>query len=139
MISIEDYLQGKTTLDKLSDEIVGNINTLIPKVNDLLEKFGEHRDVNSGLRTLEYHLKIYESINKSRKAKKLPELKVPMASNHLKGAAVDLEDADGRLYLFCTKNIPLLERLCLYCEVRQGGWLHIQIFAPRSGNRFFNP
>jgi hypothetical protein len=54
-------------------------------------------------------------------------------------AAVDLEDKDGKLYYFAMENIPLLEELGLYCETRQGPWLHLQCKPPKSGRRFFHP
>lgn len=114
---------GRVKVEDLTDEQTRNVNTLIPKVNELLEAFGEYRVVNSGIRT--------PAINKAAGGKP--------ASKHLICAAVDLEDKDAKLYKFCKANEALLKVLGLWCEERQGGWLHIQCIPPKSGKRFFNP
>jgi hypothetical protein len=139
-ISMQDYL-GKVKMEELTPEQVSNLNTLIPKVNQLLEKFGSFRMVTSGLRTMEDHLRIYENINAKRKATGLPQLKVPMSSRHLICAAVDLEDRDGKLKAWIKKNESILEELDLYCEAFEHtpNWVHVQCLAPKSGKRFFKP
>jgi uncharacterized protein YcbK (DUF882 family) len=114
---------GRIKPSELSDEQQANMNTLIPKINEFLEAFGEKRAVNSGYRS--------PAINKSAGGKK--------KSNHLICAAIDLEDRDAKLYNFARKNEDLLEKLGLYCEERMGGWLHMQIYPPKSGRRFFLP
>lgn len=137
-ISVLEYLQSRAKMSDLPPEQVANLNTIVPRANELLETFGEYRGVNSGYRRLEDHLRIYKE--KARKARVPFDVsKVPMGSGHLTCRAIDLEDKDGRLYKFCKNNIPLLEKIGLWCEERQGGWLHCQIFKPRSGKRFFNP
>lgn len=122
-VSVTEYLMGRIEPSDLSDEQTANMNTLIPAINDFLEAFGEKRGVNSG----------YRSADANKAAGGKPK------SNHLICAAIDLEDRDAKLYNFARKNIKLLEKLGLWCEERQGGWLHLQIFAPRSGKRFFMP
>lgn len=114
---------GRINVADLSPEQVGNMNTLIPRVNMFLEKFGEKRAVTSGYRSPE--------INKASGGKK--------KSNHLICAAIDLEDADAKLYNFARANEALLAELGLWCEERQGGWLHMQCVAPKSGHHFFLP
>lgn len=122
-VSVTEYLMGRIRVADLSDEQVANMNTLIPKVNEFLEKFGEKREVNSGYRSAE--------INKaSGGAKK---------SKHMICAAIDLEDKDAKLYNFARANEKLLKEIGLWCEERQGGWLHMQCIAPKSGRRFFLP
>lgn len=123
-ISVLEYLMGRAELYSLPKDIIGNINTIVPKANELLEKFGSYRKVNSGYRTLEDQLRINPKSPKSK---------------HTIGGAVDLEDADGKLNLFCKNNEKLLVELGLWCEERQGGWQHIQIFAPSSSKRWFKP
>lgn len=137
-VSVEEYL-NKIKYEDLTYEQQCNVNTLIPKVNLLLEKFGEYRKVNSGFRTTEDHLRIYKEINDKRKAKGLEPVKIPMSSKHLYASAIDLEDSNSKLYNFCKNNVKILEELGIWCEERQGGWLHCQIFPPKSGSRFFNP
>ncbi len=122
-VSVTEYLMGRIKLKDLSTEQVSNMNTLIPRVNQFLEKFEEKRAVNSGYRSPE--------INKSAGGSK--------KSNHLICAAIDLEDKDSKLYNFARANEALMKKLGLWAEERQGGWLHLQIFPPKSDKRFFMP
>lgn len=122
-ISVNEYLMGRIKMADLTAEQVGNMNTLIPAVNQFLERFGEKRAVNSGYRSPE--------INQASGGKK--------KSNHLICAAVDLEDKDARLYNFARANEKILKELGLWCEERMGGWLHMQCVSPKSGKRFFLP
>lgn len=139
-ISVQEYL-GDVEAASLTSELMGNVNTLIPLVNEVLELFGESRRVTSGYRSMEKHWKIYEGINKRRKAQRLPELKVPMTSAHLSCLAVDLEDSDGRLDQWCVDNIDLLTSKGLYIEHPDDtkGWCHLQARKPKSGNNPFKP
>ncbi len=138
-ISVDEYLMGRATLDTLTDEIVGNINTLIPAINELLEQFGEKCDLSSGIRLVADQIRIYKEINEKRKAQKLPEIPVPMGSAHLKGGAIDLHDKDRKLTQFCMDNLPLLKKLGLYMEnpANTPTWVHLQIIPTHS--RVFNP
>lgn len=139
-ITVLEYL-GNTSLSSLPPEQVANLNTLIPKINDLLSRFGEFRKCNSGYRSMEEHLAIYSRINAKRKAQGLPERKVPMSSRHLVAAAIDLSDPDGKLQKWILNNVKVLEELDLYCEsfTHTVGWVHIQCLPPRSKSRFFIP
>lgn len=122
-ISVLEYMMGRIKPEELTAEQTGNMNTLIPRVNQFLEAFGEKRAVNSGYRSPE--------ANAAAGGKK--------KSNHLVCAAIDLEDKDAKLYNFARKNEELLADLGLWCEERMGGWLHMQCVAPKSGKRFFLP
>lgn len=139
-ISIQEYL-GSSQLSDLSKELIGNANSLIPAVNDVLNKFGEGRRITSGYRSLDKHLDIYERINKKRVAEGLPKTPVPMGSAHLSCLAVDLEDVDGRLDQWCLDNIDWLTEKGLYIEepAKTKNWCHIQLRKPKSGNNPFNP
>jgi hypothetical protein len=140
-ISVYEYLMGRAKIEDLTDEQLANMNTLIPKVNELLEKFGEYKKCNSGFRSINDHLRIYKEINEKRKKQGKPEVKVPMSSSHLKAAAIDLEDKNDKLKNWILKNVHVLEELDLYCESfsHTDTWVHLQIFKPKSGNRFFIP
>lgn len=140
-ISIDEYLMGRVKLTELSAEIIGNVNTIVPRVNDILEKFCEERKVSSGFRTMKDHKRIYEEKNAKRKAQGLPELPVPMSSRHLIGAAVDIEDADGKLKAWVAKNIEILKDIGLWCEHFDSTptWVHFQCLPPSSGKRIFLP
>lgn len=115
---------GRISISQLTPEQNANMNTLIPAVNQFLESFGSYRGVNSGYRS--------PAINSATPG-------AAPQSKHLVCAAIDLEDADAKLHAFARNNTLLLEELGLWCEERQGGWLHLQCLPPRSGKRFFKP
>lgn len=134
-ISVNEYLMDRAKLEDLTPEQQANLNTLIPKVNELLERFGEYRKCNSGFRSMSDHLRIYKEKGITDKSK------IPMNSWHLKAGAIDLEDKNRKLTKWCQKNVSILEELELWCEHPDAtpSWLHIQIAPPKSGKRFFNP
>lgn len=125
-VSVEEYLMGRAKQEELSDELKANMNMLIPRANDLLEKFGGYRKVNSGYR------RQADNDATSNAAKK---------SKHLICAAVDLEDADGKLKAFCMSNLNILKDLGLWMEAGAStpSWCHLQCIPPKSGNRVFLP
>src|SRR5258708_1664530 len=123
-ISITDFLMNRTTLDQLPPDLVANANIIVPKANDLLDKFGSYRACNSGYRSPEDQARINPKATHSK---------------HLSCQAIDLEDKDGKLNQFCKNNTQILEDLGFWCEERQGGWQHLQIIPPASGHRWFNP
>lgn len=123
-ISVSEFLQHKFKLTDLSPELIVNTNTIITRTNDLLERFGEFRNCNSGYRTQEDQMRINP---------KAPN------SKHLLCLAIDLEDRDGKLNNYCKKNPKVLEDIGLWCEERQGNWQHLQAVPPASGKRWFFP
>lgn len=64
-----------------------------------------------------------------------------MGSSHLYGAAVDIADPDGKLKAWVKINQKKIVECGLWVENPQytNGWIHFQIYAPKSMNRFFNP
>jgi hypothetical protein len=63
-----------------------------------------------------------------------------MKSRHLFGQACDVSDPDGKLMDWCIANEKVLEKVGLWCEVRDDKKrVHFQIVPPQSGKRFFNP
>jgi len=125
-ISVDEFLMGRAKLDELTPEQVANMNTIIPRANDLLQAFGEYRKVNSGYRSPADQQRINPSAPKSK---------------HLLCAAIDLSDPDGKLSAFVMANLPLVSRIGLWIENPQKtrGWVHIQCLPPKSGSRVFNP
>lgn len=123
-ISISEYLMGRAKLEDLTPEQVGNCNIIVPRANEFLEAFGSYREITSGYRRAEDNAKVPHPKAKSK---------------HLICAAVDLEDKDAKLYNFARANEALLDKIGLWCEERQGGWLHLQCLPPKSGKRFFIP
>ena len=136
-ITIEEYLMGRVEFTTLLSAQQTNIIQLLQRVNNLLAEFGEYRAVSSGYRTMEDHLRIYKEINEKKKAKGLPEVKIPMGSKHLVGAACDLVDKDDRLKKFCTEAI--LKKYDLYMEHGDytDTWCHLQ--TTKTSQRIFKP
>lgn len=64
-----------------------------------------------------------------------------MGSSHLYGAAVDISDPKGELKAWITKNSQLLTYNGLWMEDPKytKTWVHLQIYTPKSMNRFFIP
>jgi hypothetical protein len=131
-ISVDDFLMGRAMLDQLTDEQKANLNTLIPRVNIILEQF--HRDnptatkrgVNSGYRRPSDNAKVPNPKPKS---------------NHLICAAIDLGDKDRLLATWVMNNLKLLKDNGLWLESVDytPNWVHFQCFPPKSGNRVFIP
>lgn len=121
-----EYLMGRITIDKLSNEQLSNMNIIVPRANELLEAFGQYRAVTSGYRSKADQDRINPGAPKSK---------------HIICAAVDLEDRDGKLKQFCLKNLDLLKELGLWIEDPKSSptWLHCQCVSPSSGNRVFKP
>jgi hypothetical protein len=118
----------------LTEEQAKNLAVLHERINKVRDVYGKPMIVNSGLRSMEQHLKIYKDKGITDPAK------IPMKSRHLIGAAVDIADPDGKLMDWVEANVKLMEELGLWMEVRDNvGRVHFQIFSPASGKRFFNP
>lgn len=125
------------------DEIQGsNIEDLFIKINKIRLAFNKPMVVTSGVRSKEQQINIYRD---KAKNKEFPfengvfDLKkVPLASKHLIGAAVDIAD-NGELMKWCKANVKTLEEVGLWVEEGTVGWVHFQTQPPRSGNRFFKP
>lgn len=115
-----------------------NLEILLTKINKIRDAYGVPMKVTSGYRTLEEHFRIYSTIA-FKKGVPYNRNAVPTKSNHLYGRACDIMDKDGKLYCFAFENQKLLEAIGLWCEVGTKGWVHFQICAPISGNRFFLP
>ena len=128
MLTLSDYYMGRDRRfpDELTDEKRANAEEMIDKANQLLERFGETRKVNSGWRPA--------SINNATvgAAKK---------SKHMTCEAIDLEDKDGSLDQWCMENLDVLQEIGLWLEHPDSteGWCHVQLIPPRSGNRVFKP
>ncbi len=140
MLSVDDIL---TSSGKYPDRVVAvtmpvrvNAQALTEKINKLLTSFGKDRAVNSGFRTMAANTQAEGS----------------PTSWHLTGHAVDLEDQDGDLAMYCLCERALLEHFGLYLEdprwtrkvKKPDGswthrWVHLQTKSPPSGNRVFRP
>jgi uncharacterized protein YcbK (DUF882 family) len=79
-ITMDSYLKGRVKLTDLSDELIRNANTIVPRANELLERFGSYRACTSGYRSPSDQARINPKATHSK---------------HLICAAIDIEDKDG--------------------------------------------
>ena len=134
MITLIDYWMGrdKTFGSSLTADIVRNAEETVKRANVLLAEFRfdthdtEIRKVNSGWRPPE--------INERTPG-------AALRSKHMTGQAIDIADPEGDLDEWCLKHLQTLERIGLWLEnpASTKGWCHVQIVAPKSGNRVFYP
>jgi uncharacterized protein YcbK (DUF882 family) len=116
-----------------------NLEVLLTRMNKIRTAWNKPMIVTSGYRSMHDHLRIYSQIA-TKRGQVFDPSKVPMQSNHLKGAAVDISDPDGKLYDWCQANKNILEEVGLWCEEKDDqARVHFQIFPPKSGKRFFKP
>lgn len=104
---------------KLTPDQQHNQDKLHYKMCIFRYKYNKPMISTSGVRSHKEHIKIYEDLGVSFD-------KIPMGSNHLKAAAVDIRDTDGSLYKYCIENENLLRKLGLWIERDTDGWVHFQ-------------
>lgn len=116
----------------LTEEQHFNLCILHFKMNCLRRAYGKPMYVSSGVRSFAEHRAIYHIKGISDP---------PLGSLHLVAGACDFYDRDGAIKNFLDKNKKLVEQLDLYIEDFRytPTWVHVQIYAPRSGNRHFIP
>lgn len=121
----------------LTEEQETNLKILHQRINVIRKEWGKPMRVSSGVRSIDDHRRIYLDLAKKRGIK---DIRIPMGSKHLKGAAVDISDPDGSLHAWCKENEQILIDNNLWCEEKDNEKrVHFQIFPPASGNRFFKP
>lgn len=122
-----------------------NLMHLHLALNRVRQQYAKPMVVTSGYRSKEDQFRIYKEINDDRKQRGLPELRVPLGSMHLRGAAADIADPDRELASWCKVNETKLYEWGLWVEdlgeTENGrrSWVHLQVLPPRSGSRFFLP
>lgn len=126
MLKMEDLLKNKFKFEDLSEDIKKNLTDLLEKINKVQEKYNDQFVVTSGLRSEADQQRINPSAPKS---------------NHLRGLAVDIYDAQGTVMRFILANLDLMKDLGLYFEHFNWtpDWVHVQSIAPKSGKRIFIP
>ncbi len=132
MISITELNPKNYTLN---EEETNNINSLLLKINKVRTLYAVSMIVTSGVRSKSDQIEVY------RKKGITDPAKIPMGSAHLHAAACDILDTDGKLAAWVKNNVAALEEIGLWCEDlgHTHGWVHFQIYAPKSNNRFFIP
>ena len=130
MITRDEVLKGRERDYPLDSELELNLSRLLDAVNRIRKEWGKPLIVTSGYRPGHY--------NKSARGAK--------RSAHMTCEAVDFQDKDGEFGKWCLANLKLLEEAGLYMESPlytheppAKRWIHLQIRAPKSGNRVFIP
>ena len=133
-ISFNELIKDKVLTDVSHTQQL-NLERLRKALNVVRAAYGKPMYVTSGLRTMQEHLRIYSAKGMTDRTK------IPMQSAHLSGEAADFADPRQELQKWCLENVAVLEQEGLYCEdfAATATWVHFQIRAPRSGNRFFKP
>lgn len=129
MMTINEMLVNQNIrYDKLNKNIKRNIDELLYKISIVRFHYDKIMKVNSGYRTSAYNKKIGGAKN----------------SYHTQGLAIDVHDPTHNLHNWLTQNTigqEIVTRLDLYLEDSNytKTWCHIQLRAPKSGNRIFIP
>lgn len=115
---------------EVTPKMAENLAILLSRLNVIRAAYGKPMIITSGLRSIEDMKRIYA--NASR---------IPWGSQHIQGAAADIADRTGELAGWIKDNVKLLEEVGLWCEepTMTRGWIHMQIYPPASGMRFFRP
>lgn len=138
-------LIGSTPWVSIEPDHQFNLQQLHYKLNLVRQLYSRPMIVTSGYRSMEDHLRIYNEINYKRKKSGESELKVPLKSMHLRGAAADIADPFRLLAKWIKQNEERLEEWGLWMEDLEAtengenSWCHFQIYPPKSGKRFFFP
>lgn len=127
-ITLESYLMGKSKFNTLTPELQGNAKAMVQRIDayltDLLGK--------------DYQVKVNDGY---RLPNDLPKNGSP-TSWHYRCGAIDLDDdTQGSLWDLVSSKLDLLTKHNLYMEDPRWtpGWLHFQIYPPKSGKRIFIP
>lgn len=141
MIQMSELLSGNTFEDQ-PQTTQDNLNKLLTMINVVRTKWGKPMTCTSGLRTPEHQIEIYKQ-KAAAAGKAFDQSKVPMASKHLYGEAVDIFDPGLAMTAWLKADPQLLEDFGMYCELGNSDWVHFQIapfgsYKP-GGTRWFNP
>jgi uncharacterized protein YcbK (DUF882 family) len=124
----EDLLKGrdKSYPNDYTQEISDNLDKLLIVLNKVQDAYGEKLEIESGWRS--------PAINAATPG-------AATLSNHMKGLAGDIKDPKGKLMNWCLENLQLMKELGIYFEDFRWTptWTHMQIIAPKSGNRIYIP
>lgn len=124
-ITPQEVLMGRDQEFPLSDELKQNLDKLLIALNKFRAFYGKPMIVSSGYRPGRFNVT-------AGGAKQ---------SNHEICLACDFKDLDGSLDQWCLDHPEILENCGLYQEHPDSTpkWLHLQLKAPKSGNRVFRP
>lgn len=125
MVTRAEVLMGRDKSAPLTQQMEENLALLLTALNKFRKAYGKPLIVSSGYRPA--------AINAMVGGAK--------ASNHMRCLACDFKDVDGAIDAFCLANKALLVECGLFLEdpASTPGWSHMQVVAPKSGNRIFKP
>jgi len=139
IITLTDYLRDYDRLYPMeySIGVKANAELTVAAVNGLLKRLessGVKLDVHPVHRTVISSGWRPPQVNSQVK-------NAAIRSKHMTGQACDLYDPDGVIDDWLMDNLPNYRDLGLWMEHPSAtkGWAHVQIVAPRSGNRIFYP
>ncbi len=138
MIAMKEII-GNLDISTLPADHQANLKILLEKINKVRAAWNKPMTITSGYRSKEHHIEIYKDIAKQR-GQVFDLSKVPMASKHLSGQAIDISDPDGKLFEWTKANEKLLADIGLWMEEKDDQKrVHFQIVPPKSGKRWFLP
>lgn len=140
MITLDDVLttsgKFKSRAGLATHDVKMNASVTAERASSLMLSFGRDRALTSGFRP--------QKVNASTPG-------AAKNSWHIYGCAIDIEDNDRELALFCLAEVKLLEHFGLWLEDprwtrvkdqktgKWSCWVHVQTKPPASGNRIFRP
>lgn len=148
----EDLFAGYLNHPEITDEHWANATSLCPRINKLLDLF--EADGNVPLVASPVTGTLISTKNGGWRPQVAPGAR---NSAHKKGGAADLHDPDARLDVWISSRPKVEENgkswpdVLIDCDLYQedpsatqgqvtkGGWCHLSMIAPGSGNRVFIP
>jgi len=128
VITLAQYFMGRDAehATELTAPLQRNAETMVARANMLLSQACIECAVNSGWRPQKINALVPNASPRSR---------------HLTCEAIDLDDPLDRLDAWCMDHLAVLVEIGLWLEhpAATPGWCHVQIVAPRSGARVFEP
>jgi uncharacterized protein YcbK (DUF882 family) len=135
----DSEILGTTKVEDMPADHQANYKELLVKISKVREAWGKSMRVTSGYRSKADQIRIYKELAAQRK-QTFDESKIPWGSAHLKCAAIDISDPDGKLYDWTRENEAKLAEIGVWMEVKDDqARVHFQIYPPKSGNRWFKP
>jgi hypothetical protein len=124
-VNVHEILMGREVQNPLTPEMKQNLDKLILAANKLRAMWGKPVVISSGYRPPA------QNAAAGGAAK----------SNHMICAAIDIKDPNQELAKFLISRLDVLESCGLWMEdpSKTVGWVHVQIYPPKSGRRIFLP
>ena len=124
--TVDEVLMGRIAPQALTTQQATNLTTLIERCSLVFQGLRMPLIVSSGYRSPAINAAVPGSAKRSL---------------HMECAALDIRDVDGRVRDYVLANLALLKQAQLWLEDPRWTpiWIHLQIYAPKSGKRVFIP